>query len=147
MGNGVVLQEGTPFDIYTAPQSQFVANFLGAANLLDGQLLEQSNGVGKVQTQLGILSCLLLRDLKDGDKVLVSARPEEIRVLKEKPETENVLSGEIAKLTFLGDCLECRVRVDSQMIRAKLHPEPVYREGESVFVQLPTQKTLAIPWE
>jgi sulfate transport system ATP-binding protein len=36
LNGGIVEQEGTPFDIYNNPQSEFVATFLGAANVLLG---------------------------------------------------------------------------------------------------------------
>jgi iron(III) transport system ATP-binding protein len=147
MHEGLVLQEGSPLEIYTKPQSQFVANFIGAANLFEGQLLSRSEDFGEVQTRNGRLKCLLSPNLNEGDGVLVSTRPEEVRIFKQKPSDDNnVFTGKITKLTFLGDCLDCRIMVQSQLIRAKLQPDPIYREEETVFVHLPSQKTLAIPW-
>ncbi len=148
MRDGAILQQGSPTEIYTSPQSQFVASFIGAANFLEGQVLDHTSDLARVQTRSGILTCLLSRGVRDGAKVLVSIRPEELCVLKQlPPETGNVLSGKITTLTFLGDSLDCRIQVDSQAFRAKLHPDEVYREGDSVFVQLPPQKALTIPWD
>ena len=148
MQDGVVLQEGLPFEIYNKPESQFVANFIGAANLFEGRLLTREGDSGEVETSSGKLKCMLAPNIKAGDKVLVTTRPEEVRVFKQKPpDTVNILNGKIAKLTFLGDCLDCRIVVQSQVIRTKLIPEPgSYKEDEPVVVQLPSQKTLAIPW-
>lgn len=39
MQAGRILQVGTPREVYSQPQTPFVARFLGAANLLDGKLL------------------------------------------------------------------------------------------------------------
>jgi ABC-type sulfate/molybdate transport systems ATPase subunit len=36
LNKGVIEQEGTPFEIYNHPRSEFVATFLGAANVLHG---------------------------------------------------------------------------------------------------------------
>lgn len=147
MQDGLVLQEGTPLEIYRKPQTQFVANFIGSANLFEGRLLNHSGDMGDVETRHGKLKCLLSRDFSDGDPVLISTRPEEVRLFKQKPsEIENVFAGKIAKLTFLGDCLDCRIDLEPDLIRAKLQPDLIYKEGESIFVQLPSQKTLAIPW-
>ena len=38
MRAGKVLQEGTPAEIYHRPENQFVASFIGAANLLEGMV-------------------------------------------------------------------------------------------------------------
>jgi iron(III) transport system ATP-binding protein len=147
MQAGVVLQEGKPLDIYRKPKTQFVANFIGNANLFEGRLLSHSGEMGDVETQHGRLKCLLSKDFKDGDQVLISTRPEEVRLFKQKPpDGENVFCGKVAKLTFLGDCLDCRVELESDLVRAKLQPDLIYQEGESVFVHLPSEKTLAIPW-
>jgi iron(III) transport system ATP-binding protein len=147
MHNGRVLQEGAPLDIYKKPTHEFVAHFIGAANLLEGELLSRSGDQGEVRTQHGTVACLLATELRAGDRVLISARPEELRLFKELPaERTNIYPGKIAKVTFLGDCLDCRIDVNSQTLRAKLAPELLYKEGEAVFVQLPMLKTLAIPW-
>jgi iron(III) transport system ATP-binding protein len=147
MQNGRVLQEGSPLEIYKRPTNEFVANFLGGANLLEGRLVSRSGDRGEVETEHGKIACLLATELREGDRVLISARPEEIRIFKEAPsDGANVYAGKIAKLTFLGDCLDCRISVNRQSLRAKLAPELLYKEGEAIFVQLPMLKTLAIPW-
>ena len=147
MQKGRVLQEGTPVEIYTKPTSEFVANFIGSANLFEGELLSRSGDQGCIKTRQGQLTCLLASGLREGDRVLISARPEEIRIYKDAPpEQTNLFSGTIAKVTFLGDSLDCRIAVDHHVVRAKLLPEISYKEGESVYVQLPSRKTLAIAW-
>lgn len=147
MKDGVILQEGRPLEIYRTPKSQFVANFIGAANLFEGRLVRRAGDLGDVQTQHGRVTCLLLEGLADGDQVLVTTRPEEVKVAKQAPaNSANLFPGIIAKVTFLGDSIDCRIKVNSQIIRAKLPPELIYQEGEAVFVQLPSQKTLALPW-
>ena len=40
MHNGVVLQQGTPQDIYNEPQNAFVADFIGESNIIDGVMHE-----------------------------------------------------------------------------------------------------------
>ena len=123
MGEGNVLQEGTPLEIYQNPKSEFVASFIGVANLLQGKLTDRTGDSGNIETSSGRMICRLSSGLQAGDTVLVSMRPEEVRVLKEKPEVGNVLSGTVTKHTFFGDSLECRTQVDSTtIIRARLHP-------------------------
>jgi iron(III) transport system ATP-binding protein len=147
MHNGRVLQEGTPLEIYKTPLNEFVAQFIGGANLLEGRLVSRSGDGGDVETEHGKMECLLATELQAGDRVLISARPEEIRIFKEAPpDGANVYPGKIAKVTFLGDCVDCRISMNEKTLRAKLGPDLLYKEGEAVFVQLPVRKTLAIPW-
>lgn len=147
MQNGRVLQEGAPLEIYRTPASEFVANFIGSANLLEGELLSRSGDQGRIKMQHGQLTCLLASELRNGDRVLISARPEEIRIFREAPsEQTNLFSGTIVKVTFLGDSLDCRIAMNNHIVRAKLLPEIHYKEGEAVYIQLPSRKTLAIPW-
>ena len=48
MRQGKIEQIGPPEDVYENPQTQFVAGFLGASNLLEGELKEQVDGVATV---------------------------------------------------------------------------------------------------
>jgi putative spermidine/putrescine transport system ATP-binding protein len=52
MSNGRLEQVGTPRDVYTAPATRFVANFVGAANVLDGEAARRLAGTS---------DCVMLR--------------------------------------------------------------------------------------
>ena len=147
MREGRVLQEGTPSEIYHQPQNQFVASFIGAANLLEGKVQTLAGQFADVETKHGIVSCVLSKGLSSGDKVLVTVRPEEIAVSRHAPQDrKNVLVGKIAAVSFLGESLDCRILVDSQKIRCKLRAGDGFHEGDEVYVQLPAEKTLAISY-
>ena len=44
MNNGKIAQSGTPTEIYTKPESEFIANFIGRYNVFSSQELEQLIG-------------------------------------------------------------------------------------------------------
>ena len=44
MNKGVIAQMGTPEEIYHKPQSEFVADFIGEVNFLDGEVAEVKGG-------------------------------------------------------------------------------------------------------
>ena len=147
MRGGKVLQEGTPAEIYHRPENQFVASFIGAANLLEGKVRTLRGSLADVETPHGIIECVLSKGLSSGDKVLLSIRPEELVVLREPPQQRaNLLTGKVASLSFLGESLDCRVQVNSQKIRCKLRSGEEFREGDLVYLRLPSEKTLAISW-
>ncbi len=78
MRDGSVLQVGTPAEIYEAPQSEYVASFIGECNLLPGTLLASSAGTSAdvLGTQLPVDGASLLL----GSDVFVCLRPEHMRL-------------------------------------------------------------------
>jgi iron(III) transport system ATP-binding protein len=147
MREGKVLQEGTPLEIYHRPQNQFVASFIGAANLIEGKIETFLGQRADVETQHGMISCVPSKGVASGDRVLVSVRPEEIILLRvASPAKKNVFAGKILSLSFLGESLDCRVLVNSQKIRCRLPSGDKFREGDKVYIELPPEKTLAVSW-
>ena len=55
MDHGRIAQVGTPEDIYRNPATSYVADFIGATNLLPATLLPAVNGQARVRTALGEL--------------------------------------------------------------------------------------------
>ncbi|MEI9806203.1 MAG: ABC transporter ATP-binding protein [Pseudolabrys sp.] len=92
MRKGAIAQIGTPRDIYFAPASRFVAEFIGAANIVEA---ECSGGV--LALPGGTLA--VTNDIPAGATV-VMIRPESIVIIA--PESAS-LAGEIKSINFTGD--------------------------------------------
>lgn len=139
MCDAKLTQVGSPRDIYISPQSKFVANFIGASNLLEGVVESNavSGAIGKVQTAVGIFGSLLPEGAKKGDKVFILGRPEDIELLHKRPSSwENVIEGEVKVVLFLGDSLDCRVSVGDKLLHLKLPPTAEVTYGDKVFLRL-----------
>jgi spermidine/putrescine transport system ATP-binding protein len=83
MSEGRVEQVGAPHDIYTRPQSLFVAGFIGSANLLPGVVASSDNVNTTVRLNGGSVvevpaSCVQPGSSSVGSKVTVMLRPEQI---------------------------------------------------------------------
>jgi len=94
MGKGAIAQIGTPRDIYFAPASRFVAEFIGAANIIDAGY---SNGSlllpgGKLAASPD--------NSTTKERVLVMIRPESIRIVAAEGAG---LCGQIETVSFVGD--------------------------------------------
>lgn len=138
MKDGEIVQVSTPRELYHSPQSKFTAEFIGTANLFEGEVLKERSpeGLGQVEIEQGLLSCLLSQELKKGRKVVVSVRPENIEILKEKPSSlDNLIEGRVERVIFLGDFLDCQVRAKNQLVRVKLHPTFLIEERKEVFMK------------
>ena len=92
MDKAVVVQEGTPRELYETPRTRFVADFMGESNVLEGRV---EAGVLKV----GPLSLPVSRG--DGP-VQVAVRPHAVRLEKDGAG----LIGRVLRATYLGDHLE-----------------------------------------
>src|SRR3546814_12744547 len=83
-----IVQSGTPQDVYTFPNSRFVAGFIGSTNLFTGTivvdeadhvLIESADLARPLYVNHGVNEPL-------GMELHVPIRPEPIRVLREQPE-------------------------------------------------------------
>jgi sulfate/thiosulfate transport system ATP-binding protein len=77
MSYGRLLEVGTSEELYRRPQTEFVATFLGSANLLVGRTYMQGICIGDVQFQSNTAGSSQTTN-KDGNRVQVLFRPEDI---------------------------------------------------------------------
>ena len=82
---GKIIQRGTPQEIYRQPKSQFVADFIGSANFLNGKVkdVHAAEHMATVETRHGLFRCIFAQAVAAGPDVLVSARPEDLHALRQ----------------------------------------------------------------
>ncbi len=148
MSQGQIIQEAPPNEIYQAPTGRFVANFIGLANFLEGEVKSTpQNGreFGEVKTSGGMIKCTLPDDAGVGEKVVILVRPEDVNLIDSSSSAhENVLSASVDSVVFMGDTLECRVITGGQSMKVKLHPSSTLSRGDSVRLELPPERCRAI---
>ena len=147
MSNGKIVQEGTPREIYLTPKDRFVADFLGKSNFLDGRVLEISNSskLGKIDTAVGSLDCVITLAVKPGDSVLLGFRPAALRVGDDGCAGKaNTFRAEIASTSFAGDFLECELRVENQRLRALLDPYREFKVGDVISLHIPAERLATV---
>jgi iron(III) transport system ATP-binding protein len=147
MNYGVIIQEGTPRQIYLEPKDAFTANFIGKTNIFNGKVATPpaANGTGAIELSVGRIDCSLPKGAKPNDKVQLLIRPEGIQILEAKPEeTNNVIPGEILVATFQGDCVEYQVRVGEQECKIKSNAIKELGKSREVFLHLPPERCLVI---
>jgi len=107
MSKGKVEQEGTPDEIYYRPKTPFVADFIGETNLIEASVKE-----GSVELPGGVLIPAMegLR-AADGDRVIVSLRPESVRVGDAATSSAICLDGDLEEIVFRGTNALVHVRI------------------------------------
>jgi iron(III) transport system ATP-binding protein len=146
MNNGKIVQEGTPLDIYQRPTNPFVANFIGQSNLLNGDVVEATSGQRaiRVKTPLGTLACEATQEVAVGAKVVVSIRPEHVETEKSAENQNNALQGTLASASFIGNAMDCVLKVDGQLLKVLLHAERTPPIGSPVTVYVSNRHCLAM---
>ena len=103
---GQICQVGTPWDIYFKPESKFVADFVGAANFIAGEIfaIEDSEIVVKCNEAF-IRVNKSSYQVEIGQKITLVIRPECISITAEERDhqsSQHVIIGNIVKSSFLG---------------------------------------------
>lgn len=149
MNSGVIVQEGGPRDVYLAPKSKFVANFIGSTNQLAGQVTAVgADGRGTVRTADGEISCAVLDGMKSGHNAVVVVRPESVNLHLQKPAAPgNVIEAKIGAAMFLGEYLDCTVELGKNVLQTHQRHTLEVRRGDPVWVELPASECMALPAE
>jgi iron(III) transport system ATP-binding protein len=147
MNEGQIVQVGSPRDIYERPQNRFVADFVGSANFLDATVSARAEQPDSyhVQTAIGLLECRAVEQLREGDRVVISVRPEDVQASAERLAGANVLEGTVDAKIFLGESLEFQFRVGDALLLARVHPSFSPTVGTRVHLRIDPEKCIAIP--
>lgn len=96
MNEGKIIQVGTPAQVYESPINSFVANFIGETNFVRGIVEKITDNYILLKTrELGEIWCYRDFDVKTGEELNVSIRPEKLKITKER------FSEEISKSSFV----------------------------------------------
>src|SRR4029078_12304763 len=134
---GKIIQRGTPQEIYRQPKNQFVADFIGSANFINGKVKETrtAKGIALVGTPHGLFRCLFAQALTPGMDVLVSARPEDLQLTGAPPaDGLNALTRKVAHRVSLGEVADYRIDAGGQELRVRAKPELEFHMGQTVHI-------------
>jgi len=108
MDNGRVVQVATPQDLYEAPNSQFVADFIGVSNFITGTYTS-----GHLQSPAhGTLDPGIHDPLAAHSQAVIAIRPEHLIVSTDAPLPEhNAVKGTIVDTVYRGQDINVRVAV------------------------------------
>jgi iron(III) transport system ATP-binding protein len=145
MSGGQIVQEATPREIYLKPASRFVAEFVGSTNFASAEVIEVNADGMVLRAPIGIVHVPRDGSMNSGDAVTLFARPENIRAHTSHPGGRNVFDGTVEEVTFLGEVLDCRVRVGEQVLTLRQHPTLELSPGRAVHVELPADLCTVLP--
>ncbi|PBB23353.1 MULTISPECIES: ABC transporter ATP-binding protein [unclassified Mesorhizobium] len=141
--NGAIAQLGSPDDLYNAPQSSFVASFIGENNTLEGVVDRVSGKECRVRLTGGGELTALAIGVAQGAACHVAIRPERLSLM---PTGANALPATVDGRIYLGDHLRLLARLgNDQVLTVKVGPEATMANGEAVTVSCAPQDCRAFP--
>ena len=135
-----------PEEIYERPTSEFVADFIGETNLIEGKVISLEPQIEvEVGTGLRVLVSWAEPGLEPGDPAVVSIRPEKLNLFElhetyPSGPTSNVMRGKVQRLVYVGTDtrhtidLDCNETVIARVQNFYIDEEP-WEVGEPVLVQ------------
>lgn len=118
MDMGKFKQIGTPTEIYEFPESRFVADFIGSANIFEGKVINSKAGHVTVSTDVGELIVNYGQSVSEGKNIWIGIRPEKIHLSKTitKKKDGNHIKGVVEEIGYLGETSIYKVRLENGQI-------------------------------
>jgi len=133
MNKGTIKQYGTPREIYQKPENEFVANFVGKTNIIQGEIMGDCLSVN---TEIGILPIRSNNCILPGQKILVSIRPDSFELDK-----TGHIKGRIKSATYIGTSIDTKVEIKLPNgktidLLTHIHPEENISTGDLISIKI-----------
>jgi spermidine/putrescine transport system ATP-binding protein len=144
MNGGQVEQIGSPREIYTRPETAFVADFIGSLNVLELRVDEVVGDYAVSRLDDGERVVVAAGSgVQVGDEVRVAMRPEQVQLSPAaavSPDGGSFLRGRIAEVVFLG--MYTQFHVDTRAGRVLSH-----RMADEPLAELEPGVEVVLEWE
>lgn len=111
MNQGHVEQLGTPAEVFCAPRTRFVADFMGATNFLEGRV----TGSGKdrrIEAGSIVFDVPAYAKLEPGETINFAVRPERIELFPDEARQSSAVRGRIRRANYHGNMSSYLIELD-----------------------------------
>ncbi|MHA1904771.1 MAG: ABC transporter ATP-binding protein [Candidatus Thorarchaeota archaeon] len=147
MDEGYVQQYGPPREIYAAPQTLFVADFIGKCTFIDG-VIESLDDYMTIKLPDGQLvsgvSPLEGYPFEIGETVKSAVRPEDL-LIERSDSRDNEIAGEVTQVIYVGSNVEVHFKVGDISAVSLLPPEYEISKGDQIHLYSPRQNLMILP--
>lgn len=143
MNKGLIEQIGTPQEIYKKPATEFVADFIGIANIFESYIKEVNGEYAYIELFDKIFKIKTDDKFKVNDKIKAVIRPEALYFEEEGDIKVNVRSS-----VFMGSYQDYVLKyknLDIKLIDYNPINKRVYKEGENVFLKIDESSVHIMP--
>jgi len=152
MNDGHFEQVGSPETVYSDPETPFVADFVGTANILTGAISAIDDDIATVDCGHTTVRSGDTDNVEVGDSVSVVFRPEHLSMTDQQTATDGsgqqatTFDGTISVRRYTGDQIEYHVRTktDETIVTVQRVAETSMNEGSSVSLRLSADNCLLL---
>jgi len=141
MNGGRIDQLGTPQEIYESPQSEFVARFIGASNVIKATARDE-NHIAFSGATLQVVGTKLVA----GQSAVVAIRQHDIQLSTQAPQNpQNAIRAMVTRQVFLGASRDTMVETsDGTTLRIVTSTDTAVPRGAEVWLTLPPERCRAL---
>ncbi len=128
MNQAEIVQSGSPKEVYEHPRTRFVAEFLGAANLIEGTKQNE-----RIKTELGTFQ---LESSPDWNHGTIAIRPERIRIVSQPPKI-NGIKATVREAIYRGTNVD--LWLEPGPLRTRTAAQQNFEPGDEVWLEFPPE--------
>ena len=153
MADGVIEQIGTPYEIYSQPETLFVAEFVGDNNILKGKIAGVEGKKATMATELGSFVLETDRKIPEKDsRAAFSIRADRVSVQRNDDVLANRIQGKIRFVEYYGFFVNLRVELENGTEfyvkdSEKGYFQTPFREGDDITVGWTLTDAVLLPGE
>ena len=147
MNKGKIIQIGTPNEIYEKPRSMFVADFVGNTNSIEGDIVDVSEALATLKVKEGFsLKVRAEGEIKTGERLSITIRPERLKISPEPMQGDNVLPGSVKYVDYFGSSIRYHVALETGylVVVEDQNIDKRMRAAERVYVKIDARHCYAI---
>jgi iron(III) transport system ATP-binding protein len=147
MDLGYVQQFDAPREIYSDPQTIFVADFIGQCTFLDGVVKSAGDSItvslpdGQIITGRTTIEGY---PFETGESVKCAIRPEDLN-LEREDSSDNEISGSVTRTIYIGSGLEVYFEIGGVAAESLLDPDLQINEGDTIKLFAPSDEVMILP--
>jgi len=146
MKAGSIVEIGNPKKIYFNSDHQFVADFIGRANLVAGTVsaLEEDHAI--IDTGIGPIVGLNSHNIKPGVEAVLCVRPEFMSLAATNDTgSRNVFKGKMETLIFVGEAYEGEIRIGETLLTTTIPPTVDIESGDDIYISFDSDHCFLLP--
>ncbi|TFG96716.1 ABC transporter ATP-binding protein [Candidatus Thorarchaeota archaeon] len=147
MDKGYVQQFAPPKEIYSDPQTVFVADFIGQCTFIDGTIKAIGDGIQvSIPNNQEIFGHTTIEGypFEVGERVKAAVRPEDLNLQRERS-NDNEIVGQVTRTIYVGNALEVYFLVGDIAAEALLDPDSDIKEGDPIHLYAPKDEVMILP--
>ncbi|MCW5745457.1 MAG: ABC transporter ATP-binding protein [Alphaproteobacteria bacterium] len=152
MDRGRIVQVGAPAEIYEQPVNRFVADFIGLANIFEGDIVGRSDGLLRIRCGPlgGEIAAPAVAGLAGG-AVSLAIRPEKLSLRRDDAANTGGLAGHVRDVVYLGDesifhvALQTGATVQVTRMNAQRRASAAITRGDAVRVTWADDAVVVMP--